>query len=327
LVTFVVSVGLDAKSLLSRDDDDDDAVVEVFAAFVDEVVAALVDESNSLLFVKMTCCSSSMDILESKVEELGDATVAASNISCTCMVDDLDDLEEGAGGGARVGVSGVSTPHKYFSTSGSAILEEGVEGADDSILVDSKNDSSLVTDDPDDPDATVAAEEDLEDELLLIEEEEEDFLAVFKFLVCVKRSFKVENLKIAIVVAAAVPLTTYKPTPLATPTAAATQIAAAVVKPLTLLCRSYTPLLLRLLVITPAPIKPTPDATLEAMREGSSLAQGEEEAMARKPNMEHRVKAQAPRETRAMVRMPAGWSEVERSSPTSAPPNAAKRRR
>jgi len=325
LVTFVVSVGLDAKSLLSRDDDDDDdAVVEVFAAFVDEVVAALVDESNSLLFVKMTCCSSSMDILESKVEELGDATVAASNMSCTCMVDDLDDLEEGAGGGARVGVSGVSTPHKYFSTSGSAILEEGVEGADDSILVDSKNDSSLVTDDPD---ATVAAEEDLEDELLLIEEEEEDFLAVFKFLVCVKRSFKVENLKIAIVVAAAVPLTTYKPTPLATPTAAATQIAAAVVKPLTLLCRSYTPLLLRLLVITPAPIKPTPDATLEAMREGSSLAQGEEEVMERKPNMEHIVKAQAPRETRAMVRMPAGWSEVERSSPTSAPPNAAKRRR
>mmetsp|Transcript_22595 Transcript_22595/g.28868 ORF Transcript_22595/g.28868 Transcript_22595/m.28868 type:complete len:81 (+) Transcript_22595:921-1163(+) len=66
---------------------------------------------------------------------------------------------------------------------------------------------------------------------------------------------------------------------------------------------------------------------LEAMQEGSSLAQGEEEAMARKPNMEHRVKAQAPRETRAMVRMPAGWSEVERSSPTSAPPNAAKRRR
>jgi len=83
LVTFVVSVGLDAKSLLSRDDDDDDAVVEVVAAFVDEVVAALVDEFNSLLFVKMTCCSSSMDILESKVEELGDATVAASNISCT----------------------------------------------------------------------------------------------------------------------------------------------------------------------------------------------------------------------------------------------------
>eukprot|EP00957_Ditylum_brightwellii_P073630 5594878-Ditylum_brightwellii.AAC.1 len=39
--------------------------------------------------------------------------------------------------------------------------------------------------------------------------------------------------------------------------------------------------------------------------------------MERKPNMEHIVKAQAPRETMAMVCMPAGWSEVERSNPTN----------
>mmetsp|Transcript_36357 Transcript_36357/g.109102 ORF Transcript_36357/g.109102 Transcript_36357/m.109102 type:complete len:369 (+) Transcript_36357:824-1930(+) len=113
--------------------------------------------------------------------------------------------------------------------------------------------------------------------------------------------------------------------------AALVHMAAAVVRPPTVDCRSYTPAAFRLLVMTPAPMKPTPDATLLAMRLGSYLVVGPlgptSAPTDMKPYMLHRVKAAAPKDTSAMVRTPAGRSELLRSSPTAAPPSAAKNSR
>mmetsp|Transcript_17541 Transcript_17541/g.38344 ORF Transcript_17541/g.38344 Transcript_17541/m.38344 type:complete len:595 (-) Transcript_17541:193-1977(-) len=135
------------------------------------------------------------------------------------------------------------------------------------------------------------------------------------------------NRKMAIVLKAAAAPTTKRPTPQATPTAALTHIAAAVVSPLTEDCLSYTPAALRLLVMTPAPMKPTPEATLLAIRLGSNLAPDTLLATDRKPYILQTVNAAAPRETRAIVRTPAGLSELDRSRPTAAPPKDAAKRR
>ena len=129
--------------------------------------------------------------------------------------------------------------------------------------------------------------------------------------------------KIAIVLAAADAPTTYMPTPQATPTAALTHIAAAVVNPFTEECRSYTPLDCRLFVMTPAPMKPTPLTILLAIRLGSTLAPTTSDATERKPYIEQIVNAVAPKLTRAIVRTPAGRSDEERSRPTAAPPSEA----
>mmetsp|Transcript_30366 Transcript_30366/g.88782 ORF Transcript_30366/g.88782 Transcript_30366/m.88782 type:complete len:319 (-) Transcript_30366:487-1443(-) len=129
--------------------------------------------------------------------------------------------------------------------------------------------------------------------------------------------------KIAIVLAAADAPTRYRPTPQATPTAALTQMAAAVVNPFTEDCRSYTPLDCRLFVMTPAPMKPTPLTILLAIRLRSTLAPATSDATERKPYIEQMVKAAAPKLTRAIVRTPAGLSDEERSRPTAAPPSEA----
>ena len=129
--------------------------------------------------------------------------------------------------------------------------------------------------------------------------------------------------KIAIVLAAAEAPTTYIPTPQATPTAALTHIAAAVVNPFTEECRSYTPLDCRLFVMTPAPMKPTPLTMLLAIRLGSTLAPTTSDVTGRKPYIEQMVNTAAPKLTRAIVRTPAGRSDEERSRPTAAPPSEA----
>ena len=87
-------------------------------------------------------------------------------------------------------------------------------------------------------------------------------------------------------------------------------------------CRESLPL--ALVVMTPAPTKPTPDATLDAMRDGSHLALPRWE----KPILLQIVKAQAPKATRAMVRTPALCLCVElRSLPTQPPKRDANKRR
>jgi hypothetical protein len=111
----------------------------------------------------------------------------------------------------------------------------------------------------------------------------------------------------------------FSPAPLETPRAAETQMAVAVVKPFTCWMRrppdleeSSKPFC----DMTPAPMKPTPEATEAAMRD---LSPGIPRLMM--------VKIAAPRETRAIVRSPAGRSEYRRSKPMEAPANVAMSRR
>mmetsp|Transcript_38210 Transcript_38210/g.92929 ORF Transcript_38210/g.92929 Transcript_38210/m.92929 type:complete len:238 (+) Transcript_38210:1325-2038(+) len=107
-----------------------------------------------------------------------------------------------------------------------------------------------------------------------------------------------------------------KPTPHATPTAALSQMVAAVVRPWTIFS-----LFLADVVMTPAPTKPTPEMTFAAIRDGSyrhptSMNDAN-------PYDEHTVNAAAPMLTSAMVRTPALCFANDRSFPNAAPNNAA----
>ncbi len=90
---------------------------------------------------------------------------------------------------------------------------------------------------------------------------------------------------------------TYQPMPMAMPIAAANQMAAAVVRFLTVL--------LSLLRIMPAPRKPTPDTTWAAIRAG----------LLGSATVEMKVNRHAPAITKQCVLMPAGLSRISRSTP------------
>ena len=58
--------------------------------------------------------------------------------------------------------------------------------------------------------------------------------------------------------------------------------------------------------MTPAPTKPTPEATLDAIRDGSHrVVEDMEDTIDKNPTEEHIVKAHAPKATNAIVRTPA----------------------
>ena len=77
--------------------------------------------------------------------------------------------------------------------------------------------------------------------------------------------------------------------------------------------------------MTPAPTKPTPLATLAAIREGSHLIP--KDAIWTNPCELQTVNAEAPIATKAIVRTPAECLANERSLPSAAPSKAAQNKR
>ena len=104
------------------------------------------------------------------------------------------------------------------------------------------------------------------------------------------------------------------PAPHDIPTAAATQIALAVVRPRTLSCSKK---------ITPAPMKPIPETTCAAIRDASHRILPVSVAGA--PYSDTRVNKQLPSPTRMWVLMPASLWCTSRSSPMRPQKSTTKR--